>query len=62
LGGPIKKDRTFFFGDFEGLKIRQGVPHRVDLHADALPGAYERLVPVARAHIQANEDNGVPVP
>jgi hypothetical protein len=26
LGGPIQKDRTFFFGDFEGLKIRQGVP------------------------------------
>ena len=26
LGGPIRKDRTFFFGDFEGLKIRQGVP------------------------------------
>ena len=26
LGGRIKKDKTFFFGDFEGLKIRQGVP------------------------------------
>ena len=26
IGGRIKKDKTFFFGDFEGLKIRQGVP------------------------------------
>jgi outer membrane receptor protein involved in Fe transport len=26
LGGPIAKNRTFFFGDYEGLKIRQGIP------------------------------------
>jgi hypothetical protein len=26
LGGPIKKDKTFFFGDIEALRIRQGVP------------------------------------
>src|ERR1700730_447622 len=26
LGGAIIKDETFFFGDYEGLKIRQGVP------------------------------------
>lgn len=23
LGGPIRKDKTFFFGDYEGLRIRQ---------------------------------------
>src|SRR5690348_7911042 len=26
LGGPINKDKTFFFGDVEALRIRQGVP------------------------------------
>jgi hypothetical protein len=26
LGGAIRKDKTFFFGDYEGLRIVQGVP------------------------------------
>ena len=26
VGGPIRKDKTFFFGDFESLRIRQGIP------------------------------------
>ena len=25
LGGPIKKGNTFFFGDYEGLRVRQGI-------------------------------------
>ena len=29
LGGPIVKKRTFFFGDYEGLRIRQALPQLV---------------------------------
>jgi len=29
LGGPIKKDRTFFFLSYEGRRVRQGIPGEV---------------------------------
>ena len=25
LGGPVRKDRTFFFGDYEGRRVREGI-------------------------------------
>ncbi len=40
LGGPIVKNRTFFFLDYEGLRIRQGLPQTLlvptpfEIHGD----------------------------
>src|ERR1043166_1233239 len=31
LGGPVRRDRTFFFGDYEGFRQRQGVANLITL-------------------------------
>jgi hypothetical protein len=38
LGGPIKRDRTFFFADFEGTRSREGVTRVTNV-----PTAQERI-------------------
>jgi len=37
VGGPIRKDKTFFFGDYEGTRIRQAIPS-----VNTVPTALER--------------------
>lgn len=37
LGGPIRKDRTFFFTDFEGRRLNEGLPRETNV-----PSALER--------------------
>ncbi|MCC7153097.1 MAG: TonB-dependent receptor [Bryobacterales bacterium] len=36
-GGPLKRDRTFLFGDYEGRRVREGFPRQA-----AVPTALER--------------------
>ena len=43
IGGPIKKDKTFFFGNYEGLRQRQGITNLdtvpdANFHQGLLPG------------------------
>ena len=37
IGGPVIRNKVFFFGDYEGLRRRQGVPHQ-----GTVPTALER--------------------
>ena len=37
IGGPIKRDKVFFFGDYEGTRIRQAIPY-----LSTVPTALER--------------------
>ena len=34
IGGPVIKNKIFFFGDYEGLRRRQGVPHQGTVPTD----------------------------
>src|SRR5262249_42142233 len=40
LGGPIRKNKTFFFGDYEGLRIVQGVTY-----VNTVPTLFEQQNP-----------------
>ena len=41
LGGPIRHDKTFFFGDYEGFRLVQGLPTQIA----TVPTQYERQNP-----------------
>jgi hypothetical protein len=62
LGGPIIKNRTFFFGDYEGLRVRQAIPILLSIPTpEMIAGNFsgslsENIAP------QVDPDSGEPIP
>ena len=51
-GGPIKKGKTFIFGDFEALREVRGVPHSTNtLSPSALNGSIVPIAPSVRPYL-----------
>ena len=58
LGGPVRKDRTFFFVDYEGLRIREGITQTTNV-----PTALERAGNFSQSTlVPINVSTGQPFP
>lgn len=55
IGGPIIKDRTFFFFSYEGYRLRAGINS-----IEAVPGAQSRVCLPAAGGVPCVESNGNP--
>ena len=61
LGGPIKKDRIFFFVDYQGTRLRQGT--LFNYVVPSVAGAQRRFQrPAARQNHHRSTDTGCPFP
>jgi outer membrane receptor protein involved in Fe transport len=57
LGGPIQKDRTFFFAYFEGQRIEVGTPYRAFVPTpDQVSAARARIAAAGLATTEAGEN------
>src|SRR6266850_3889585 len=61
LGGPIIKNKTFFFGDYEGLRIRQALPQLSFVPTqDEIAGNFSGILSDTIAR-QVDPDTGLPI-
>jgi hypothetical protein len=62
LGGPIRKNKTFFFGDYEGERIRQALPQLVQVptQAEILNGDFSALLDTSVIEQQIDPNTGLP--
>ena len=59
LGGPIVKDRTFFFGDYEGLRVRQAQPQLILIPTpDMVGGNFSSLLDLSTPILGVLDCNG----
>src|SRR5207302_7487009 len=67
FGGPIIKNKTFFFGDYEGLRIRQALPQLVTVptqgagQPNELAGDFSGFLSQTIAE-QADPNTGLTIP
>jgi hypothetical protein len=61
FGGPIIKNRTFFFGDYEGLRIRQAIPHLSLIPTSTQIGGNFSDQLTGDVAPQVDPDTGVPI-
>ena len=61
LGGPIIKNRTFFFGDYEGLRVRQAIPILLSIPTPEMIGGDFRGSLSSQIAPQIDPNTGEPI-